>query len=166
MPNFLLVTSLGLGRMRPAPGTWGSLLTIILVLVLVAMGLGPAESPGVFNLVLLCVLVIFGLPCLLHGDAAEARFLYRDPSEVTADETAGQCLPLLFLPMAAVMTPGRMFFTLALAFVSFRLLDVVKPWPADRLQRVPGGWGILLDDLMAGVYAAAIVQVTARWMLG
>jgi len=42
----------------------------------------------------------------------------------------------------------------------------VKPWPADRLQRVPGGWGILLDDLMAGVYAAAIVQVTARWVLG
>ncbi len=56
--------------------------------------------------------------------------------------------------------------TLGLAFVSFRVMDVLKPWPANRLQRVPGGWGIVLDDLAAGVMAAAVVQVAARVTLG
>jgi phosphatidylglycerophosphatase A len=165
MPKFLWITSLGLGYLRPAPGTWGSALTILIALVLVAMGLGPEASPGLFSLAMLTLLVFFTLACLLQGDAAEAKFLRKDPSQVTADETAGQCVPLLLLPLASVTTPGRMFFTFALAFVAFRLLDIVKPWPADRLQRIPGGWGIVLDDLIAGVYAAAIVQFSARWML-
>ena len=56
-------------------------------------------------------------------------------------------------------------FTLVYAFVCFRVLDVFKPWPAWRLQRVPAGWGIVLDDLIAGLYAAIAVQALTRTML-
>jgi phosphatidylglycerophosphatase A len=98
----------------------------------------------------------------VQGDRAEVCFFKKDPSQVVADETAGQCLPLMFLPASAFATVGQAAFTIAWAFICFRLLDIVKPWPARGLQRVPGGWGILIDDLFAGVYALGIMQVLTR----
>ncbi len=161
-PSLHLVTTCGLGHCRPFPGTWGSLPPPILAGVLMAMDLGPLASPWVYNTVLIATLLIFAWACVRDGDAAEARFGEKDPSEVVADETAGQCLPLLFLPWQAVATPALAAFTCVFAFLSFRVFDIVKPWPAGRLQRVPGGWGILLDDLFAGVYAAIAVQALCR----
>jgi phosphatidylglycerophosphatase A len=108
------------------------------------------------------VLLIFAGACIRDGEAAEARFGKKDPGQVVADETAGQCLPLMFLPATAVAGWPAMLMTLPLAFVSFRIMDIVKPWPARQLQRVPGGWGILIDDLFAGVYALVVVQVVTR----
>jgi phosphatidylglycerophosphatase A len=71
---------------------------------------------------------------------------------------------LIFLPAAAFADLSRATVTLAIAFLAFRLLDIIKPWPARGLQRVPGGWGILIDDLIAGLYAAAVTQLAVRWM--
>lgn len=168
-----LVTTFGLGRLRPAPGTWGSLPPVLLAGVLLALGWGPMHEGGgeaawtwarwvVYHGVLLAVFAVFAEACVARGDAAEARFGRKDAREIVADETAGQCLPLLFLPASALDTPASAAWTLAYAFLAFRVLDIVKPWPAHRLQRVPGGWGVLLDDLVAGAYAAALVQVLAR----
>ncbi|GJQ30645.1 MAG: phosphatidylglycerophosphatase A [Phycisphaerae bacterium] len=158
------ITTFGLGRLRPAPGTWGSLPPILLALALHAAGLGPNHTPLLFSTVFGVLALIFAVACIVQGDAAEARW-GKDPSNAVADETAGQCLPLMFLPAATFASWPLALFTLALAFVSFRLLDIVKPWPAHQVQRLPAGWGILLDDLLAGLYAAAIVQVCARWAL-
>ena len=58
----------------------------------------------------------------------------------------------------------RVSLAVGAAFVLFRIFDIIKPWPARGLQRVPGGWGILIDDLIAGLYAAAVTQLTVRWM--
>lgn len=160
-----LVTVFGLGHLRPAPGTWGSLPPVVLAGVLIALGLGPDAQPLVYHGVLVLVLLGFSLVCVTVGDAAEYRFGRKDPSQVVADETAGQCLPLLFLSNASVATTGAAVFTLIYAFLAFRVMDIVKPWPAYGMQRAPGGWGILLDDLMAGVYAMIIVQVVSRVML-
>lgn len=161
------ITVFGLGRMRPASGTWGSLPPVFIAAALIAAGLGPVAQAWVYNSVLIVVMLVFVAACVLQGDAAEARSIRgKDPSEAVADETAGQCLPLLFLPSAAVSTVAGTVFTLVYAFVAFRILDIVKPWPANALQRVPAGWGILLDDLAAGVYAAALVQVLARVPIG
>jgi phosphatidylglycerophosphatase A len=66
---------------------------------------------------------------------------------------------LLCLPSSSLASTPVAVFTLLLAFLAFRAMDITKPWPCMRLQRIPGGWGILLDDLVAGVYAAAIVQI-------
>jgi phosphatidylglycerophosphatase A len=160
--GFQLVTTFGLGYMRPASGTWGSMPPVVVAAALIWAGLGPHAAPWTYHLVLAGILVVFSLACLVMGDRAEARFLKKDPGQVVADETAGQCLSLAWLPASALATPGRAALTLLGAFVAFRAMDVIKPWPARQLQRLPGGWGILVDDLFAGLYAAVIVQIVAR----
>lgn len=164
-PGFLLVTTFGLGHMRPASGTWGSLPPVALAAVLIGAGLWPHAAPWVYHGVLIAVFLTFSLACLVMGDRAEARFRRKDPGEVVADETAGQCLALLAIPAAALATPLLTGATLLGAFLAFRVLDIVKPWPARQVQSVPGGWGILLDDLFAGAYALALVQFVTRILL-
>jgi phosphatidylglycerophosphatase A len=161
-----LVTVFGLGHLRPFPGTWGSLPTVLFAAVLLLLGLGPDRHPVIFNLALGAVLIFFTLCCAILGDLAEAKFLKKDPSQVVADETAGQALALLFLPAAAVGTPALAIFTLLFAFVAFRVFDIIKPWPAYQIQSVPGGWGLVLDDLVAGFYALALVQIAGRTFIG
>lgn len=164
-PSVRSITVFGLGYRRPASGTWGSLPPVLLAGGLIAAGLGPQQHPWIYHGLLAAVFVFFCWACVAQGDAAEAKFGKKDPSQAVADETAGQCLSLAALPAAAISTPAMATFTLAYAFICFRLLDIVKPWPAYRLQDVPGGWGILLDDLFAGAYAAILVQVMARLIL-
>jgi phosphatidylglycerophosphatase A len=162
--RFQLVTTFGLGHMKPASGTWGSLPPPLLAGAMMWAGFGPAQSPWVYNGVLLAVLVVFSTSCILYGDHAEARFGSKDPGQVVADETAAQCMPLMFLPWTAVWPWWRAGATILLAFLAFRVFDIIKPWPARGIQRTPGGWGILLDDLVAGFYAMVVVQ-GAGWLV-
>lgn len=162
-----LITTGGLGFLRPASGTWGSMPPVALAAAMLALGVGPGHGPAAaiaYHLILLLILAFFTLVCAVHGDAAEARFGH-DPGEVVADETAGQCIPLLLLPGAATTHLWPAAATLIGAFLAFRLFDILKPWPANRLQRIPGGWGIVLDDLAAGAQALIVVQILARLTL-
>lgn len=164
----VLVTMGGLGRVRPAPGTWGSLPPVVVAAVLIGAGVSPAGGAGAsaaYHIILLGIMVAATLACAVYGDAAEAHYDKKDPGSVVADETAGQVLPLLFLPPVAVAGPLVTLLTLGYAFVAFRVMDILKPPPAHRLQRIPGGWGIVIDDLLAGVYAMVAVQVVVRAML-
>lgn len=132
-------------------------------------GLGPRDSSpamALYALVLLGVCAWFSFVCVRWGDGSESHFGRKDPGSVTADETAGMCLTLLFLPHPASSAyPLGACAVLLSAFLAFRLTDILKPFPAYRLQRVPGGWGILLDDLVAGVQALVLVQVLWRWVV-
>jgi phosphatidylglycerophosphatase A len=119
----------------------------------------------VYSGVLVAVLVAFSAACVRYGPEAEAHFGKKDPGSICADETAGQCLPLLLLPASSLATPTSMGLTLGVAFVSFRIADILKLPPANGLQRQPAGWGVLLDDLVAGVQAMLVVQVFARVVL-
>ncbi len=164
------MTTFGLGLMRPASGTWGSMPTVVIAGVLLMCGArpcgaGPVESV-VYHAVLAAVLVFFSWACVMYGDGAEVYFGKKDPGSVVADETAGQAIALMALPAAATGTPGRAVLSLGIAFVAFRVCDIVKAWPARGWQRYPGGWGILIDDLVAGVQALVIVQVVVRAMWG
>jgi len=159
----LVITTFGLGHMRPASGTWGSMPPVFIAGAMIFGGYGPQDSPWVYHSVLAAILVIFSVACLVQGDAAEAAFGKKDPSQAVADETAGQCLPLMFLPAHALGDAKTTLFTLGLAFVAFRVMDIIKPWPARSLQRIPGGLGILIDDLFAAAYALAAVQL-AIWI--
>jgi phosphatidylglycerophosphatase A len=166
----LLVTTFGLGLLRPAPGTWGSMPTVALAGAMILlrarpMGAGP-ESSAVYHGVLAAVLVIFSWACVRFGASAEAHFGKKDPGSVVADETAGQAITLCALPIAATTGLHHLIFTLALAFVAFRACDIAKVWPANGLQKIRGGWGILLDDLVAGAQAMVIVQVVVRVVWG
>lgn len=148
----LWVTTFGLGNLRPAPGTWGSMPPLFLYAALAALG-----SPGwLIAIVLMLVGVVFALACILLGDAAEAYYNTKDPSSICADETAGVCLAAL--PLTLVSWPG-LYLAVGLigAFLAFRLTDIIKAWPAGGLQKLPSGWGVVLDDLVAGVQAAILV---------
>lgn len=163
--KFYFLTTFGLGLMRPASGTWGSLPPPILAGALIAAGVGPVSHPWIYNGILAAVLLVFSAACILYGDHAEARYGKKDPGQVVADETAAQCMPLMFLPAVAVAPWWHAAGVILGAFLAFRVLDIIKPWPARGIQKAPSGWGILLDDLAAGVYAAIIVQAGARLLL-
>lgn len=145
----------GLGFLRPAPGTWGSLPPALLAAVLAAARVSPTVQAVVAGTFLMVASVI----CLLWGGYAEERFGRKDAAEVVADETAGVSVPVL---LAVGHGGGVMAF--AAAFLLFRLFDVVKPWPARPSETLPGGWGVLADDLVAGGYAAlALFAVSQIW---
>ncbi len=119
----------GIGRLRPAPGTWGS------AVVLPVAWLGPEAC-----LVLAVVLALAGL-------WAVPRVTTEDPGWVVVDEGAGQLLALAALP-------GPSWLGVALAFALFRLFDILKPGPVGWADRRPGAFGVMLDDVVAGLLAA------------
>lgn len=160
-----MLTAGGLGLMRPFPGTWGSLPPVVLAGLLMLTGLGPADGWtgwAVYHAVLVLVVLVFTFTCVIFGDPAEARWYKKDPSFIVADEVAGMCLPLMFLPATAAASPVRAAWTLVGCFVAFRVMDILKPWPCRQLQVIPSGWGVVIDDLIAGVYAMIAVQVVTR----
>ncbi len=158
--GFQLATCFGIGHVRPASGTWGSLPPVLLAGAMIAAGADPRGV--VYLAVIVSVMLLFAGACVLMGDRAEARW-GRDPSEVVADEVAGMCIPLLLLPVGVMSTPTRAVIVLLAAFLLFRVFDVFKAIapPAEALQRTRGGWGILLDDLAAGAYALGGLWVIA-----
>jgi len=140
-----IATGLGAGYAPVAPGTFGSALGLLLH-VAVALPLGSAAAA-----VAAAVAIAAGFSC---AGTAERHFGGRDPGRVVIDEVAGQMLALAFLPV----TPG----VLAAGFVLFRILDVLKPFPARRLEDLPGGSGIMADDLAAAAYANLLLQISIR----
>jgi len=149
-----IVTFGGAGLLPQAPGTWGSAAAALLVW-LIWHWIGPTS--WVFfllaGLILSCVL------CIMLGGWAQDFLGRKDPGPVVLDEVAGICLTLLALPMKH---PGL---AVLVAFVAFRVFDVTKPPPARQLERLPAGWGILLDDLAAAVYANLVCQAVLRWVI-
>lgn len=152
--NLRWVTTFGLGHMRPFPGTWGSLPPVGLALLLLLV-IPDGAYWTLLRVVMLLVAITFTVACVLLGDKAEARFGRKDPSQVVADETAGMALCMMLMP--ALLPGWGAAASLVLAFVFFRALDIVKPWPASAIQAVPGGLGVVLDDLVAGVMAAGLL---------
>jgi phosphatidylglycerophosphatase A len=131
-----VATLFGAGRSPVAPGTAGTLAAIPLVYV--AGRLLPAWGFAVATVALALVGVwVAGL--------AAPVLAAKDPGPVVIDEAAGLFVTLLYLPVGA--------FTLVAGFFLFRVMDVLKPPPARRAEGLPGGWGIVADDLIAGVYA-------------
>lgn len=134
----LLATFGYVGHFPFAPGTAGSAAALALY-ALVRWAGSPALDVAV-------IVVLFAAGCWA-GTVAEAHSDRTDPGFVVLDEVVGMLLTLLFVPVTWV---GAL-----VGFFLFRLFDIVKPWPIRRLERLPGGWGIVVDDLAAGLAAAA-----------
>lgn len=142
----------GLGFLRPAPGTWGSMPPPAIIAGLGFFGVG---NPGL-HLVTAVLLVLSSVACVAWGGYAETRFGRKDAAEVVADETAGVC-PAVFVAIAMTSETWPRLAALAGAFLLFRVFDILKPWPARQLEELREGWGVLIDDLVAGVYAALVL---------
>lgn len=149
-PQVLLATWFGCGLMRPAPGTWGSLGGLpfgIALLVLI--------SP--FFLAL-CAIFLFFIGIFVTKAVLTHAGEDSDPQIVVIDEVVGQWIALL----PALLNPV----SIVLAFILFRIFDALKPWPVSYFDRaVPGAWGVMLDDVAAGVMAALCLWGIQTWIL-
>ena len=153
--KILLVTSGGLGYAPVASGTFGTLGGVVLA-VLVQMFCPARLLPSAW--LLLAALLFFVGVAL--GPFAIKRFGRKDPKEFVLDEVAGYLVTVgvLALFSSAPQLIGHLW-----AFFLFRAADVVKPTPARQLERLPAGFGIMADDLMAGAYAGLLLA-GLRWI--
>jgi phosphatidylglycerophosphatase A len=147
-----VATFFGIGYLKPGPGTWASLATALLWLG-TARTLHPSPNALLAILLIAVALAIaLGVPAATIAERASGR---HDPGFVVIDEVAGQSIALLFCP------PDWRHATIA--FALFRLFDIVKPFPIRRLERLPAGWGIVFDDVAAGLYALVVSSVARIW---
>jgi phosphatidylglycerophosphatase A len=144
--SWLFATFLGVGFLRPGPGTYASAIT-----VLCWWGAAHFIAPGW----LVPVEVVAALAITLLGihpsTVVERESGKQDPGFVVIDEVAGQMISLIALPLD--------WKYLLASFILFRGFDITKPFPLRRLERLPGGTGIMMDDVGAGIYALALLQI-------
>jgi len=136
----------GVGYMPVASGTWGTLATIPLYLLIMA-----ADSLWVYGIALVLITGV----AIASADVVE-KLLGKDPSAVVIDETAGFLVTMLAVPLSMG--------SVIAGFFLFRLFDVVKVQPARALERQHGGFGIVADDLVCGLYANLVLQVGLWWL--
>ena len=143
-----IATCGGVGYFPIAPGTAGSAVGLALVAVL---GRAPLEQPWRSSVLAAATLGLFFVGVWAAG-AAEKHFGQIDPGPVVIDEVVGQLLTFLAWPDAS-------WKWLLAGFVLFRISDVFKPPPARQAERLPRGWGIMTDDVIAGAYSLAAVSI-------
>lgn len=160
-----IATGFGSGYLKPAPGTWGSLAGLGAWLLLVGGMRGAGESFAPW--ILLAAPVALALLAVWAADRVVKETGQKDPSFIVADEWAGMWFaltPLLFTvtvqPQPWLLWAAR----LVAPFMLFRLFDIWKPGVVDAAQRLPGGWGVVLDDVLAGLLAALIAWPLDRWL--
>ena len=147
----LAASCFGLGRLPLAPGTWGSLPPAVIFALMWHFG----ASVLLISIVMAALILVGSVVCVKCAPAVIAVTGKNDPREVVADEFAGHAvvfLAVLFLAAGTIST-RQIWTTTVLGFLLFRLFDIVKPWPIRKLEKLPAGWGVLLDDLLAGIYA-------------
>lgn len=153
-----LSTWFGCGYSPVAPGTVGTLGSVPLLALV-----WWADAWPIHVGVLLAVIAVG----TWAARGAEKHWGRKDPGKVVIDETAGYLLSALFAGPAPGATAEEWAARLAATFLLFRGFDIVKPWPARRLERLPGSVGIMIDDLFAGLYALAAFHAGAwLWMVG
>ena len=144
----LSIATCGVGYLPLAPGTFGSLVGVGIFLLLAHANL----------LVIIVAILAITFAGIWAGSRVEQVSGRKDPGKVVVDEVAGQMIALFPLTLFARWSIGAVI----LSFILFRFFDIVKPYPANRLQDLDGGMGIMFDDLVAGVYAAVVVSIILR----
>jgi phosphatidylglycerophosphatase A len=145
----LFVATFGYSGFFPvAPGTAGSAAALLLY-ALVRWSRSPLVEPA--------VLVAVAVVGTWSASVAEKHFCRTDPGQVVIDEVLGMLLTLAFLPLR---WQGVVF-----GFLVFRALDIAKPFPANVAERLHGGFGIMADDAISGIYGNLVIRMTV-WLLG
>jgi phosphatidylglycerophosphatase A len=148
----LVATFFGAGRLKPGPGTWGSVAALLLW---AAFARFAHPSPHTLLFALLAAIVTAAALGVPAATIAERESGSTDPGFVVIDEVIGQWITLLFCPFN---WPHAL-----IALILFRLFDITKPFPIRRLESLPAGWGIVFDDVAAGLYALVVASLIRIW---
>ena len=143
----ILATGFGAGCSPVIPGTMGTLVGIPVFFVLSALAFPVRE---------LTTLAFFFL-AVWTAEKAQAHWGVQDDQRIVIDEITGFLVTMLWVPVTAI--------TVLCGFILFRLFDITKPFPVRRLERVKGGYGVVLDDVMAGVYANIALRLVHALLL-
>lgn len=169
----LAIGTCGVGYLPLAPGTWGSLVGITIYVLVRGLLLATLFDVALefklntfhlfYAIIALEMLIVFliALAGIWAASRIEGMSDKKDPSKVVIDEVVGQYIALIAVPFP--LEPA--WWSAILAFVLFRFFDIVKPFPARKLESLHGGLGIMLDDVVAGVYAliGVMLAVSIRW---
>ncbi|MGA3195381.1 MAG: phosphatidylglycerophosphatase A [Terriglobales bacterium] len=146
-----VATFFGIGRLKPGPGTWASVATVILW-ALIGYHIAAWHLAWA-TLAAAIVVTLIGIPAATRVARATG---IKDPQFVVIDEVAGQLVALVAVPFA--------WKTFLASLILFRVFDISKPFPIRRLERLPEGTGIVVDDLGAGLYAFLIMHLLLRFV--
>lgn len=141
--HILIVTGLGLGFSPKAPGTVGAIGGCLVSVLL--------KHYTVYPIPLLAVLILLFIPIGAYCSNKVETYWGKDPSEIVIDEIVGMWIALWALP-------SGWLYTLA-AFVLFRFFDIYKPLLINKMEKLKGGWGVMMDDVLAGLYANLVIQL-------
>ena len=141
-----VATFCGAGQLKPGPGTWGSLAAAAIWFLGLRWEHLNGWAVAAVSVAGALLVTVAGIPAATRVENECGR---QDPGFVVIDEVAGQWLVLAASPVE--------WRHALVALALFRLFDIVKPWPARQLERLRGGWGIMLDDLAAGVYGLLVM---------
>ncbi len=139
-----VATAGGIGYLPLAPGTWAAIVTAIGWYLMKQYF--PTIFEGKNELVIIAVIIGIGIWCSGRVEKEWGK----DPSKVVIDEVAGMCVALLWIPLSIL------YFLIALTL--FRIFDIAKPFGIKKMEKLGGGWGIMMDDVVAGVYSLLILN--------
>jgi len=156
--SLLFLNMLNIGKIRYAPGTIASLATCIFFLLLdnfIDIYVISLLALGIFFLSLIAINFVY------------KTFDSKDPQEIVIDEFIGQILPLLAIPIYETLYPTHKVYYCIIAFVLFRFFDILKPFPINYIdENTKGAFGIMFDDIMAGVYTIILISICLFFLGG
>ena len=160
----IVLTTCGVGFIPLAPGTWGSVIGVLIYLFFARLesnsstffafaNLKDAQITAWIHVINLIIFLLFCILSIWAAGRATRIFQNKDPQKVVVDEVIGQLIVFLFVPFAI---SWKLVFA---GFLLFRLFDIWKPYPIDSLQNLPAGIGVCADDILAGVYGGTCLAL-------
>lgn len=152
-----IATGFGSGYIPKAPGTMGSLVGVLIVVALIYLNNTiPLQTS------LIIAALISAVAGIWASFEAESILKEHDPQKVVIDEVCGQIITYILIAPYMMNSQFPVISWLLFGFILFRLFDIWKPYPINRLQNLKGGWGVMVDDIGAGIYGAVVMFATHK----
>lgn len=156
----IIATGGGAGFAPIAPGTWGSLVGLLIAYGLIA---AFKQNVALLQNLLIVVSVVLAWVGIWAGTRAESVFGKKDSGQIVIDEVCGQVIAFVFIAPFLAGLGEQWRWWMIPGFLLFRAFDIFKPFPINGLQSLTGGVGVMMDDVIAGIYAAALMSL-AMWL--
>jgi phosphatidylglycerophosphatase A len=152
----VIATAFGSGLIPLGSGSWGSIIGLLAVYGLIDYS---GSDVLLAQNSLIVAVIVSAAAGIWSGSRAEKIFNRKDPGQVVIDEVCGQILTFVFFAPYLPLLGERWLWWMIAGFALFRLFDIFKPYPINKLQELDGGFGVMMDDLFAGIYAASVLSL-------